>query len=153
MFDKVKDSSGFTLVELLIVIGIISVIAVIAIPQYKEFKSKSHDATAQYSIKSLINAEEAIFADSLAYVACTGAEDCQNSLIGFKATQDVEIEADLANKGYSLHSCSKSGLKHYVFDSADSPGKFARSLGIPTNTVGATDSAPDDANIGDNCTL
>src|SRR5216117_3323752 len=64
---------GFTLIEMLIVLVIIGVLAAIAIPKFGNTKEKAYIATMKSDLRNLVTAEEAYFADSVAYTEQT---DC-----------------------------------------------------------------------------
>jgi len=55
---KLGQSKGFTLVEILIVVGIISLLAAIAIPNLIAMKRAANQAAAKGNIRSLANAAE-----------------------------------------------------------------------------------------------
>ncbi|WP_442807035.1 type IV pilin protein [Stutzerimonas sp. R40042] len=51
---KRSEESAFTLIEILLVLGIISTLVAIATPQYYDYKSRSNDAQAQADAKNSI---------------------------------------------------------------------------------------------------
>ena len=55
------NQSGFTLVELLIVVAIIGILSAIAIPQYTKYKTNAAVAAAQSSLKRCVNSLSAEF--------------------------------------------------------------------------------------------
>lgn len=63
-------NGGFTLVELLTVVGIVGILASIAIPQYAEYREKAFDSRAESDLRNVATAEEAYFIDSSSYVSC-----------------------------------------------------------------------------------
>jgi prepilin-type N-terminal cleavage/methylation domain-containing protein len=69
------NRTGFTLIELLIVVVIIGLLAAIAIPKFANTKEKAYIASMKADLRNLVTAEEAYFADSLAY---TDQLDCNN---------------------------------------------------------------------------
>src|SRR6201982_2230668 len=67
------NRKGFTLIELMIVVVIIGILAGIAIPKFANTKEKAYIASMKTDLRNLVTAEEAYFADSIAYTEQT---DC-----------------------------------------------------------------------------
>ncbi|KPJ68318.1 MAG: hypothetical protein AMJ45_02605 [Syntrophobacter sp. DG_60] len=65
-----KNSKGFTLIELMIVVAIIAILAAIAIPQYKKFQLKAKTSEAKANLGAIRTAEEAYSAETDNYVFC-----------------------------------------------------------------------------------
>ncbi len=63
------NRKGFTLIELLIVVVIIGILAAIAIPKFANTKEKAYIASMKSDLRNFVTAEEAYFADSLAYAS------------------------------------------------------------------------------------
>jgi type IV pilus assembly protein PilA len=57
------SASGFTLVELLIVIAIIGILAAIAIPQFNSYRQKSYISAAQSDLRNVKTNLAAYYAD------------------------------------------------------------------------------------------
>jgi type IV pilus assembly protein PilA len=70
------NRKGFTLIELLIVVVIIGILAAIAIPKFANTKEKAYIASMKSDLRNLVTAEEAYFADSVAY--STTSSNCAN---------------------------------------------------------------------------
>ena len=70
-----KDSQGFTLVELMIVVAIIGILAAIAIPQFSAYRIRGFNASALSDVRNLQTSQAAFFADHQLYASTLAAPD------------------------------------------------------------------------------
>jgi type IV pilus assembly protein PilE len=68
-----KPQSGFTLVELMIVVAIVAILATIAVPAYQEHVRRGHRAAAQTEMMDIANRQQQFFLANRRY-ATTLAE-------------------------------------------------------------------------------
>lgn len=68
-----KNSSGFTLVELMIVIGLISMLVSIALPSYRKFASRARQTEAKLELGNIYTLEVSFALESGSYTTCLGA--------------------------------------------------------------------------------
>ena len=66
MLEKLRQrsssESGFTLVELMVVVAIVAILAAIAIPAFSAYRADGYNAHSMAGLNSLAKAEEAYFA-------------------------------------------------------------------------------------------
>jgi type IV pilus assembly protein PilA len=65
--NRAHRRTGFTLVELLIVVVVIGILAAIAIPRFQSTKGKAYLASAKSDLKNLSTAEESFFYEHRTY--------------------------------------------------------------------------------------
>ena len=64
---------GFTLIELMIVVGIIGILAMIAIPNYETHMAKSRQSEAKVALAAIYGAEKAFYSEYAAYAGSMDA--------------------------------------------------------------------------------
>jgi prepilin-type N-terminal cleavage/methylation domain-containing protein len=61
------NRTGFTLIELMIVVIIVGLLAAIAVPKFGTARERAYIASMKSDLRNFVNAEEAYFADSVKY--------------------------------------------------------------------------------------
>lgn len=68
-----KKNSGFTLIEVLIVVAILGILMSIAVPAYSEYIRRAHRAAAQQFLLDVAQREEQYLLDNRQYASFLGA--------------------------------------------------------------------------------
>ena len=79
MVSRRRRSRAFTLIELMIVIGIIGILAAIAYPAYRDYVLRSERVEAQASMMDLVQALERCFTLNNSYANCVPNTDAFNT--------------------------------------------------------------------------
>ncbi len=66
----IKNPSGFTLVELMVVVAIIGILSAIAVPNFKKYQAKSKQSEAKIQLAAVYSAEVGTSADWDTYATC-----------------------------------------------------------------------------------
>ncbi|WP_432592304.1 pilin [Stenotrophomonas maltophilia] len=99
-----KRSTGFTLIELMIVIAIIAILAAVSIPIYMNYVSRAQLAAALSDIRPGKTTLEAVAQDS------RNAADVTAAYIGLKTTERCSaVKAELTDAGVGSIACTVSG--------------------------------------------
>ena len=69
-FKPLGRQSGFTLVELMVVVAIIGLLSAVAIPNFKKYQAKSKISEAKLQLSAAYTAEQSFFSDFNMYHAC-----------------------------------------------------------------------------------
>ncbi len=71
MLKQIKsEQSGFTLVELMVVVAIIGVLTSVAIPQYNKYVSRARQTEAKVNLGALLTSEKAFVIENNSYTGC-----------------------------------------------------------------------------------
>jgi type IV pilus assembly protein PilE len=120
---QAQASGGFSLIELLITIGILSILASIAIPSYQRYVLKSHRTEAKTALLDLAGMEERFFSTSNIY--STAPSD-----LGYTAA------AFPINTFSSYYTITQSAFTPAVAPSAGSPAGTPASYTFTATAIG-----------------
>jgi type IV pilus assembly protein PilA len=70
MFSSTKNSSGFTLVELMVVVAIIGILSAIAVPNFKKYQAKSKQSEAKIQLAAVYSVEVSAQSDYDSFGTC-----------------------------------------------------------------------------------
>ena len=90
MAPHMKKRSGFTLIEMLIVVVVIGILAAIAIPKFQNTKGKANSASLRSDLRNLATAEESYYYDNGTYTASISA-------MNLSLTSGVAVTFGVAN--------------------------------------------------------
>ncbi len=132
MYDR-THKTGFTIVELLIVIVVIAILATISVAAYRGIQNRAYDSSVQSDLKSLASKLEVFKIDSptSVYPNANSAATTQLTSLNFKASKSAYetsgtthnlnycFSADLSQ--YIVVALSKSGAVFYISSNTKSP--------------------------------
>jgi type IV pilus assembly protein PilA len=112
-----QSQRGFSLIELLVVMGIMSTLIAVALPRYASYRATAYDSRAETDLRSVAMAEEAYFLENDKYLACADA-GCA-SLPGIKKlSAGVSLSVAITETGFRGTSTHPKGSgKVFTWDS------------------------------------
>lgn len=97
-----NTQSGFSLVELMIVVGIIGVLATLALPRFKQFQSKAKAAEAMNILQHVYTLQQSYSLDNNAYLAFTATGANPGTPSG---TNQCTPPAGAVTLGFAIEPC------------------------------------------------
>ena len=108
-----NNKSGFTLVELMVVVAIIGILATIAIPQYSKFQAKARQSEAKVGLSGLYTGQQSYQAEQGGYTTCLA--DTGFSINGQKRYYRIGFTA---KNNYNLNgassTCTSATAGHFI---------------------------------------
>jgi prepilin-type N-terminal cleavage/methylation domain-containing protein len=117
-----RTDTGFTLLELLVVVSIVGILASIAIPQYASYRARSYDSILESQVRHIATGEEAYFASHATYT------NDVNELEGMVIDEHVSITISAGNGGsldnsFRIHGTHPQASHEYDWVSDPAPGE------------------------------
>jgi type IV pilus assembly protein PilA len=66
---RIGNNKGFSLIELMVVVGIIGILATVAVPQVSKFMAKAKQSEAKTNLSSLYTSEKSYFVEYTSYAS------------------------------------------------------------------------------------
>jgi prepilin-type N-terminal cleavage/methylation domain-containing protein len=112
-----RGQAGFSLIELLVVMGIISTLLAVALPRYTRYRANAFDSRAEMDLRSVALAQEAYFLENSAYLSCSGSS-CLTLPGISKLSAGVTLSITAAANAFTGNSSHQKGSgKVFKWDS------------------------------------
>ena len=139
MMKKTFNESGFTLVELMVVVAIIGLLSAVAIPNFQKYQARAKTAEAKLQLSAIYTAEASFFADYNLYHNCLqymGYDPREESASRYFTTG---FPLTPAINGAAYTSAINSGINTATCLAAGTPGEgttvFSAAKSIGANTA------------------
>ena len=139
-----RSSLGFTLVELMVVVGLIGILASIAVPNYKKFSAKSRTTEAKILLSNIYTAENGAFNNYKYYVTCLNSigfdvGDASSLYYAAGFTGTGEKNGTVATDyGIPCPTGTTAGTHYFAGGKSVPGGSTCSSACIPTSSSAAT---------------
>ena len=118
-FSPSQDRSGFSLVELLVVVAFIAILAAIAVPHFASVTDRAHDATVKSDVRNALGAEEEYYVHLGEYVAFVAVDGERVSPPGYASSAGVTVTGTLVDGGIRLVGSHPGATSSWCISSAE----------------------------------
>jgi type IV pilus assembly protein PilA len=115
MRKRLSNDSGFTLIELMVVVLIIAVLIAIAIPSFIGFRNKAQDRSAQSELRNVLLAEQAVWTDTTDYSAAQAVLNTYEPTIVIGGTGVTATVCEVVATGEDVAVLEKTSASGSVF--------------------------------------
>jgi type IV pilus assembly protein PilA len=119
---SIRNSKGFSLVELMVVVAIIGILAAIAVPNFQKFAAKSKQSEAKSNLSAIYSAERAFNSEFQTYNGGFGA-------IGYAPTGNLRYD-----HGFTANIALPSN--HPLFPTTPTPTDFSTTIAAVCGAAG-----------------
>jgi type IV pilus assembly protein PilA len=118
-----RKQSGFSLIEVLVVVLVIGILAAIALPAFLGERSKGQDADAKSNARNLVSSLESYYASERKYTGAQASQEITRSGIQI-GTGQGKAELTLDDDTYTIVAHSRSDTKFTI--EKDEDGELIR---------------------------
>lgn len=117
-----RSESGFTLLELLVVVSIVGILASIAIPQYASYRARAYDSIVESQVRHVATGQEAYFVSHSSYTSS------MTDIDGLVIDPNVTVTIAPGNSGdigssFKVHGSHPQAAHEYDWVSDPAPGE------------------------------
>ena len=117
----VKNTKGFTMIELLTAMAIVSILSAVALPHFSSYKYRAFNARSVSDLQQALKAEEALYTEEERYFNCVNIA-CETILPDFvlSAGSQIAVVTSNNNQRFTITVSNAAGDKTYLYDSTTS---------------------------------
>ncbi len=119
MSRKCPNRSGFTIVELIVVVVVIGILSSVVFVSLSDIRKKANDSLAQVNLKQLedaINSYHSLNGGNYSSYYYSGVGDGYNETLNFRPSQGAAIDLATDGTDYCIRSYSQGGNKNSVIN-------------------------------------
>lgn len=122
--------SGFTLIELMIVVAVIGVLAAIAIPNYNEYVQKSKVLEASSALSQMATRMEQHYQDNRSYsTACAAAGSAAVAALPLDTTNFAFTCPTKNDTTYVVRATGRASMTNFIYEIRPNGAKLTVSVG------------------------
>jgi type IV pilus assembly protein PilE len=128
-----KKNSGFSLIELMIVVAIIAIVGAIAMPSYDSYMKKGRRADAKVGLLKVADKQERYYLQNNTYAANTALLGLTDPWISDEGYYSIAVDTGADASGFTLTATAQGAQS----DDTDCETMSLSSTGAETATAGS----------------